>query len=112
MTVKTSRVILPAAVTASGTVGAVVGGTVAVAKDIKKVKDGSMTKKEAAGDVARESLGTGLSTAAGVAVIGAAGIGGVVGLLGIVGVASGTKYLWDKAFASKAEKKAAVVASK
>lgn len=102
------KLILTVSTAAAGTVGAVVGGTVAVARDIRRVKDGSMTKSEAVGDVAKESLGTGLSAAAGVAVAGTLGMGGALGLLGIVGVASGTKYLWDKVFAFKPEKKEVV----
>ncbi len=102
----TSRVLLPAAVSASGTVGAVVGGTVAAAKDIKRVRDGVMTKGQAAADIGKESIGTGLSTAAGVAVTGALGIGGLLGLAGVVGVAAGTKYLWNKKFGFKSEPKA------
>ncbi|GEM_PF-1377343 len=103
----TSRVLLPAVVSASGTVGAVVGGAVAAAKDIKRVQNGEMTKGEAVADVGKEAVGTGLSTAAGVAVTGALGIGGLLGIVGIVGVAVGTKYLWNKKFGFKPEPKAA-----
>lgn len=100
-----TRVLLPAAVSASGTVGAVVGGAVAAAKDVKRVNAGVMTKGEAAADIGKEAVGTGLSTAAGVAVTGALGIGGLLGVVGIIGVAAGTKYLWDKRFGFKAGSK-------
>ena len=100
-----SRTLLPAAVSASGTVGAVIGATVAAAKDIKRVNKGEMTKSEAAADIGKEAVGTGLSTAAGVAVTGVLGIGGLLGLASIVGVAAGTKYIWDKKFAYKPETK-------
>ncbi|WP_320170492.1 hypothetical protein [Maridesulfovibrio sp.] len=107
MSVVASRTLLPAAVSASGTVGAVVGATVAAARDIKRVNDGTMTKSEAATDIGLEAVGTGLSTAAGVAVVGAAGIGGLLGLAGIVGVAAGTKYLWNRTFGGRAASKTA-----
>lgn len=96
-----SRVLLPAAVVATGALGVVVGGTVAAAKDIKRVRDGEMTQTEAVADIGKESVGTGISTATGVAVVGALGVGGFLGLLGIMGVAAGTKYLWDKNFGYK-----------
>ncbi len=98
MTTAATRVLLPAAVGAAGTIGTVVGGTVAAARNIKRVGDGEMTKGEAVSDVAKESVGTGIATAAGVAVTGALGIGGLLGFVGIMGVAAGTKYLWDKRF--------------
>ncbi|THB63319.1 MAG: hypothetical protein D6E12_17245 [Desulfovibrio sp.] len=96
-----SRVWLGTAVGASGSVGAVVGGTVAAARDFKLVKEGEMTRGEAAVDVGKEAVGTGLATATGVAVVGALGVGGLLGLAGIMGVAAGTKYLWNKRFGYK-----------
>ncbi|NDV28545.1 magnetosome protein MamC [Desulfovibrio sp. JC010] len=106
-----SRVLLPAAVSASGTVGAVVGATVAAAKDIKRISDGEMTKSEAAADIGKEAVGTGLSTAAGVAVTGILGLTGLLGVVSIVGVAAGTKHLWDKKFAFKPEPNAEEVSA-
>lgn len=100
MTVAT-RTLLPAAVSASGTVGAVVGATVAAARDIKRINEGEMTKGEAAADIGKEAVGTGLSTATGVAVTGLLGLGGLLGIVSIVGVAAGTKYLWNKKFGYK-----------
>ena len=96
----TSRVVLTAAVGASGALGAVVGGALAAARDIKHVNDGAMTTSEAAADVGKEAVGSGLSTAAGVAATGILGLGGLLGLAGFVGVAAGTKYLWNKSFGS------------
>ena len=103
MTTLATRVLLPAATTAAGSVGAVVGGTVAAAKDIKRVGDGVMTKGEAAADIGKEAVGTGLATAAGVAVTGALGITGLLGLVSIVGVSAGAKYLWNKRFGFRPE---------
>lgn len=102
----TSRVLLGRAVGASGGLGAVVGGVVATAQDVKRVKQGEMTKAEAVADVGKEAVGTGLSAAAGVAVAGALGMTGLLGLAGIVGVAAGTKYLWDKQFGYTRKQKA------
>lgn len=99
------RALLPAAVAASGTAGAVVGGTLAAAKDIHRVNNGEMTRGQALADVSKEAAGTGLSTAAGIAVTGALGLTGLVGLVGIVGVATGTKYLWNKKFGFRAAPK-------
>ena len=107
MTVSAHRVLLPAATTAAGSVGAVVGGTVAAARDMKRVNEGIMTKGEAVADVGKEAVGTGLATAAGVAVTGALGITGLLGLASIVGVSAGAKYLWNKRFGYKPEAKSA-----
>ncbi len=101
----TSRVLLGTAVGATATAGTVVGAVVATARDVKRVKDGDMTRAEAVADVGKEAVGTGLSAATGVAVVGALGIGGLLGLVGIVGVASGAKYLWDKQFGYKPKPK-------
>lgn len=109
---RTSSAIVPAATAASGTVGAIVGGTAAIARDVKRVKDGEMTTSQAAGDIAKESAGTGIATAAGVAVVGTLGMTGFLGILGMVGVASGTKYIWDRAFAFKPAKCKAAEAAK
>ncbi len=94
----TSRTLLGAAVKSSAGIGTVIGGAVATVQDVNRVHKGEMTKGEAVADVGKEAVGTGLSTAAGVAVVGALGIGGLLGLIGIVGVAVGTKHLWDKQF--------------
>jgi len=107
MTTVATRVLLPAATTAAGSVGAVVGGTVAAAKDLKRVNDGEMTKGEAAADIGKEAVGTGLATAAGVAVTGAIGITGLLGLVSIVGVSAGAKYLWNRKFGYKPEARSA-----
>lgn len=107
MNMTATRVLLPAATTAAGSVGAVVGGTVAAAKDVKRVNEGKMTKGQAAADIGKEAVGTGLSTAAGVAVTGALGVTGLLGLASIVGVASGVKYIWNKKFGYRPEEKPA-----
>lgn len=107
MTMATTRVLLPAATTAAGSVGAVVGGVVAAARNVKRVNQGEMTKGQAAADVGKEAVGTGLSTAAGVAVTGALGITGLLGLASLVGVAAGVKYLWNKRFGYNPEAKPA-----
>ncbi len=103
MTTTVTRVLLPAATSAAGTVGAIVGGTVAAARDVKRINSGVMTKSQAAADIGKEAVGTGLSTAAGVAVTGALGIGGLLGLISLIGVSAGTKYLWNKKFGFKDE---------
>jgi len=107
MTTVATRVLLPAATTAAGSVGVVVGGTVAAAKDFKRVSEGEMTKGEAAADIGKEAVGTGLATAAGVAVTGALGITGLLGLASIVGVSAGAKYLWNKKFGYTPKEKTA-----
>ncbi len=93
----TSARPLLAVTVAAGFTGAVVGGTVAMAKNANQVRKGNLQKGQAVKAVLNESAGTGVATASAAAVIGISGLGGsLLGLIGFVGVASGTKYLWDK----------------
>ncbi|CCO22905.1 magnetosome protein MamC [Maridesulfovibrio hydrothermalis] len=96
MTTTTTR-ILPVVTASAAATGALIGGTVAAVRGTIAVKEGKMTKCEAAKAVATESAGTGLATAAGIAVTGLLGIGGIVGILGFTVVATGAKMAWDKA---------------
>ncbi|MDK2954597.1 MAG: hypothetical protein PWQ57_93 [Desulfovibrionales bacterium] len=91
--------IAPRASLAMGAAGAIVGGAVAAARDIDKVKKGDMTREEAVKDVLKESGTTGLATAAATAVVSSLGLTGVLSLAGLVAVAVGTKRLADKALA-------------
>ena len=83
-----------------GVAGAVIGGAVSAANQLKDVKEGKVTKEEAAKKAAVESASTGVSTAVGVAAAGLLRLGGVFGILTVFAVAAGTKYLID----SSAEK--------
>lgn len=78
-----------------GLAGAVVGGAISAAKNIKAVKNNEISKEEAVRNTAKEAAGTGLATAAGVALAGALGIGGIVSLLVVGSAATGVKYFWD-----------------
>ena len=93
--------IAPRATLAMGAVGAVVGGSVAAARNIGKVHHDEMTRQEAVVDTIKEAGTTGVSTAAGAAVVSAAGLTGALSLVGMIGVAVGVKYLADKALAPK-----------
>lgn len=97
MTTPTTTRILPVITASAAATGALVGGTVAAVRSTIAVKDGRISSCEAVKTVASESAGTGLATAAGVAVTGILGIGGLTGLLGFTVVATGAKMIWDKA---------------
>ena len=92
----TTTRLLPVITASAAATGALVGGTVAAVRGTIAVKEGKMTKCELAKNVATESAGTGLATAAGVAATGLIGIGGFAGLIGFTIVATGAKILWDK----------------
>lgn len=106
----TTPKIFPAVTISSGIAGAVIGGTVTAVRDGIRVSEGSMTKKEAAKHIATESAGTGLSTAAGVAVTAVAGATGLLGLMTFAGVAAGVKHVWDKKVYATCTKKEEVTA--
>jgi hypothetical protein len=85
-------------------IGAVVGGTIAAIDNIQKVAKGEHKSDEAFANVAKEALGTGLSTAAGAAVMSGLGIGGLVGLAGLTAVSVVSKGLLDSVlFRSKSK---------
>ena len=78
-----------------GAMGAVVGGTIAAIDNVQKVAKGEQKGDEAVANVAKETLGTGLSTAAAAAAMAALGIGGLVGLAGFAAVATVSKGFLD-----------------
>ena len=89
--------IVPRATAKMAGVGAIIGGTAAAAKNMRRVGNSQITREEAVIDTIKESAGAGLATAAATAAVTAAGATGFFSLLGIVVVATGTKYLWDSA---------------
>jgi hypothetical protein len=78
-----------------GAMGAVAGGMIAVIENAQKVAKGQRKSAEAIANVAKETLSTGLSTAAGAAAMAALGIGGLIGLAGFTAVATISKGLLD-----------------
>ena len=91
---------------ALGAMGAVVGGTIAAIDNIQKVAKGEQKSDEAFANVAKETLGTGLSTAAAAAAMASLGIGGLVGLAGFAAVATVSKKLLDSILFCPKEKSA------
>jgi DNA-binding phage protein len=87
----------PRASLAMGAAGAILGGSIAAARNISRVEKQEMTREEAVRDVLKESGTTGLSTAMATAVVSATGLTGILSLVGLVSVAVGAKYLADKA---------------
>jgi hypothetical protein len=83
------------AIATMGLVGAMLGGVVTAARDMRKVSSGAMTRSEVAGDVIKEALGTGLATAVGTAAGGAVFRNGALALATMAVVGVGTKYLYD-----------------
>jgi hypothetical protein len=87
---------LPAgAIATMGLVGALLGGVVTAARDMREVRAGTMDRGEMVGDVVKESLGTGLATAVGTAAGGAVFRNGALALATMAVVGIGTKYLYD-----------------
>lgn len=98
---------------ALGGLGMVIGAAVAGAKNIRLVKEGKMQSDQAVGETLKESLGTGLTTAAAGAAAGVLGLSGALGLVGVAALGVGVKYLWDSALTppAAASAKAAAKAS-
>lgn len=88
----------------SGTLGAIVGGTVSAASNSYKVARGEMRTADAVTASAKEAVGTGVSTAAAGAAVTALGLSGFLGIAGFLVVASFAKGFWDSAFQSAPKK--------
>ncbi len=93
-----------------GTVGAIVGGTNAAAKNIKKVNNNEISRETAVKEVLKEAAGVGVAIGAATAVVKTVTPrSNILGIVGIIAVATGTKMLWNSATEKKensAQKKA------
>lgn len=104
--------IAPRASLAMGAAGAIVGGSVAAARNIRKVRQGEMSREHAVKNALTESGATGISTAMATAAVTAVGLTGFLSLFGFVAVAVGAKYLADAAMTSQVQGAASPVAAK
>lgn len=90
-----SRITSPAVATAAfgGFVaGALTGATAAAARNLRQVKDGTMTRKEAAADVIQEASSMGIAGSIGVGITAALGLTGAFSIVGVALISSGAKY--------------------
>lgn len=83
-----------------GVFGAVAGGTIAAVSNSVRVARGELSGPEAVSNVAKETVGTGLCTAAGMAAMRAFGSGGIVGFVAFFAVAGIVKTIWDSVASS------------
>lgn len=81
-----------------GVLGAIISGTNATAKNVERVRKGTITPGDAAVDIGKEALKNGVVTAA--TFVAVAGLGGEliasVGLTLVIG--STLKYAWDRGY--------------
>lgn len=75
--------------------GAILGGVGALARDIRRVKAGEMTKGEASRDVLMEAAGTGVAAGVGGSVAHAVSKPGILSLAVMIAAGVGAKYVWD-----------------
>lgn len=92
-----------------GVMGAVMGDTVAAIENTQKAAKGERQSAEAVANVAKEALGTGMSTAAAAAAMAALGIGGLLGLAGFAAVATISKGFLDSVLYSEKNRPASNV---
>lgn len=94
-----------------GTVGAIVGGTNAAAKNIRKVNNNEISRETAVKEVFKEAAGVGVAIGAATAVVKTVTPrSNILGIVGIIAVTTGAKMLWDSATGKKdnsAQKKSA-----
>jgi hypothetical protein len=90
--------ILPgvtASILSVGALGAVAGGAIAAVGNSVAVAKGELSGPAAALGVARETVGGGLSAAAGMVAVRAIGAGGIVGVVVFLAAAGIANALWD-----------------
>jgi hypothetical protein len=78
-----------------GAMGAAIGGTIAAIGNGYQVAKGTQSSAQAVSNVAKETVGSGISTAAAAAAVAALGIGGLLGLAGFAAVATISKGFLD-----------------
>jgi hypothetical protein len=78
-----------------GFFGAVFGGAIAAIDNSYKVSTGLQTGTDAVTNIAKETIGSGVSAATAAATMAALGIGGLIGLAGFTAVATITKGFVD-----------------
>ncbi len=75
--------------------GAIVGGTLSMIQNTYRVSQGRINAREAAANVAKDTVGTGLSTAVGAVVVTGLGVSGLLGIVGFMTISGLSKELWD-----------------
>ncbi len=108
----TTPSLYASAVLATGVIGAVAGGTAALAVNLHRVQDKQISMPQAAIDSLAKGAGAGVATATGIAVARAVGGGSLATLLVMVGAATGVGYMLNavgksvvaKTVSTKAEK--------
>jgi hypothetical protein len=78
-----------------GVFGAVAGGAIAAVGSSVAVAKGELSGSEAVLEVAKETVGGGLCTAAGMVAMRAIGAGGIVGIIAFFAAAGIAKTVWD-----------------
>ena len=86
---------VPRTALSGGALGALVGGSLAAVQNTYQVAKGEIKSRDAVSNIVKESLGSGVATAAGATVISGLGIGGWIGVAGFMFVSSAAKGLWD-----------------
>ncbi|MGN7611820.1 magnetosome protein MamC [Magnetococcales bacterium HHB-1] len=95
---------LSQSVSGVGVLGGVVGGSAALAKNVRKRKKKEISRVDAAYDVSKEAVGAGVATAFSAFTAGVVGGGLVISLGTAFAAATAGKYAWDRGM-EKLEKK-------
>lgn len=85
--------------------GAVTGATITAARSARKVKEGKITVKEAAANVAREAGSMGVAASAGVTATAFLGVTGVLSIASVALLTAGSKYAVDSLLESSVAKR-------
>ena len=79
-----------------GVIGAIISGTNATAKNVERLRKGSVSQTEAVLDVSNEALKNGVATAATFAVVASLGVELVAAIGFTLVIGTTLKYAWDR----------------
>lgn len=89
---------VPATTASAMKLGVIVGGTLSILQNTYRVSKGRINAGEAAVNIAKDTLGNGLSAAAGTVILTGLGASGLMGIVSFMSISGLSKGLWDTVF--------------
>ena len=91
------RAAVPVTTVSALKLGAIVGGAISVFQNAHRVSRRPIQPGQAAANVVKDTVGSGLASAAGAAVVTGLGIGGLRGIVSFMTISGLSKGWWDAA---------------
>ncbi len=97
---------VPSTTAAAMKLGAIVGGAISIFQNAHRISRRQIEPGRAAVNVVKNTVGSGLATAAGAAVLTGLGMGSLLGIVGFMTISGLSKGWWDAAVAPEGQKAA------